>query len=143
VLAAGRLAVGWVGDSRAYWLPDGAGAEQLTVDDSWAAEAIALGVPREEAENGPNAHAITRWLGADAPDPRPHVASRVVAGPGWLMLCSDGLWNYRSEAADLGRLVADTGAADPSPRALAEALVRWAVEQGGADNISVALARLQ
>jgi serine/threonine protein phosphatase PrpC len=145
LLASGRLAVGWVGDSRAYWLPDGADAEQLTVDDSWAAEAIALGVPRQEAESGRNAHAITRWLGADAPDPRPHVARRALAAPGWLLLCSDGLWNYCSEPADLGQLVARTAAGGPgtSPRALAEALVTWAVEQGGADNISVALARVE
>jgi serine/threonine protein phosphatase PrpC len=136
--------VGWVGDSRAYWVPDGGGAEQLSVDDSWATEAMALGVPRDEAESGPGAHAITRWLGADAPDPRPRTARRSLAGAGWLLLCSDGLWNYCSDAAELAGLVAATTArgAD-TPRALADALVGWAVEQGGADNISVALARVE
>jgi serine/threonine protein phosphatase PrpC len=142
--------VGWVGDSRAYWLPDGGPAEQLSVDDSWAAEAMALGVPREEAESGPNAHAITRWLGADAPEPRPRTLARRLEGPGWLLLCSDGLWNYCSEAGALGELVAETGQQAgqqtgkqaPTPRGLAEALVQWAVEAGGADNISVALARV-
>jgi serine/threonine protein phosphatase PrpC len=147
LLAAGRLAVGWVGDSRAYWLPDGEpgaeGGEQLTADDSWAAEAMALGVPRAEAESGPNAHAITRWLGADAPDPRPRTVTRALDAPGWLLLCSDGLWNYCSDASDLARLVAGTAARDPAPGALAASLVAWAVEQGGADNISVALARVQ
>ena len=164
LLAEGRLTVGWVGDSRAYWLPDaapdGSGegsagpvqqAVQLTADDSWAAEAMALGVPRAEAESGPNAHAITRWLGADAPDPRPRTVTRVLDAPGWLLLCSDGLWNYCSGAADLARLVDRTlsGSTDPdhdpdhAPAALAAALVTWAVEQGGADNISVALARVQ
>jgi serine/threonine protein phosphatase PrpC len=135
--------VGWVGDSRAYWLPDGAPAEQLSVDDSWAAEAIALGVPREEAESGPKSHAITRWLGADAPDPYPRTLARRLDGAGWLLLCSDGLWNYCSEAGALGQLVADTREHATAPRALAEALVQWAVEAGGADNISVALARVE
>jgi serine/threonine protein phosphatase PrpC len=135
--------VGWVGDSRAYWLPDGAPAEQLSVDDSWAAEAIALGVPREEAESGPKSHAITRWLGADAPDPYPRTLARRLDGPGWLLLCSDGLWNYCSEAGALGQLVADTREHAGAPRELAESLVQWAVEAGGADNISVALARVE
>jgi serine/threonine protein phosphatase PrpC len=135
--------VGWVGDSRAYWVPDGGPAEQLSVDDSWAAEAIALGVPREEAESGPKAHAITRWLGADAPEPRPRTLARRLEGAGWLLLCSDGLWNYCSEAGALGKLVAETWQHAPEPRELAEALVQWAVEAGGADNISVALARVE
>jgi len=135
--------VGWVGDSRAYWVPDGATAEQLSVDDSWAAEAIALGVPREEAESGPKAHAITRWLGADAPDPDPRTLSRRLDGPGWLLLCSDGLWNYCSEPEALGELVADTREHAQAPRELAEALVQWAIDAGGADNISVALARVE
>ena len=143
-LLEGRDAlVGWVGDSRAYWFPDEGDPEQLSVDDSWAAEAIALGVPREEAESGPNAHAITRWLGADAPDPVPRTARRRLEGAGWLLLCSDGLWNYCSEAHDLAALVARTAEGAATPRDLAGALVRWAVEQGGADNISVALARVE
>jgi serine/threonine protein phosphatase PrpC len=138
------LSVGWVGDSRAYWLPDDAAPEQLTVDDSWAAEAMALGVSRDEAENGPNAHAITRWLGADAPDPRPHTRSAALAGPGWLLLCSDGLWNYRSEASELSALMAELSAGSAAaPRDLAAGLVAWAIAQGGADNVSAALARVQ
>ncbi len=144
-IVEGREAVvGWVGDSRAYWLPDGAPAEQLSVDDSWAAEAVALGVPREEAENGPNAHAITRWLGADAPDPRPRTSHRSLDAAGWLLLCSDGLWNYCSEASALAALVeATVHRTGGAPRELAEALVAWAVEQGGSDNITVALARVE
>ncbi|MGZ4599097.1 PP2C family serine/threonine-protein phosphatase [Oryzihumus sp.] len=105
VLDAELLVVGWVGDSRAYWLPDAGPATALTVDDSWAAEQIARGVPRREAEEGPQAHAITRWLGVDAPDPTPSHASRELEGPGWVLVCSDGLWNYCSEAEDLAALV--------------------------------------
>jgi serine/threonine protein phosphatase PrpC len=147
VLAARRLVVGWVGDSRAYWVPDAGGARQLSTDDSWAAETMALGLSREEAETGPNAHAITRWLGADAPDPTPRTTDMVLDGAGWVVLCSDGLWNYCSEASELAELVASTSAVlgeGPVPvGALATALVQWAVEQGGADNISVALARVE
>jgi serine/threonine protein phosphatase PrpC len=143
VLENGLLVAGTVGDSRAYWFPDDAEAVALTVDDSWAAELIATGIPREEAETGPQAHAITRWLGVDAPDHTPRTTSLEVTGPGWLLVCSDGLWNYCSEAAPLADLVRQTAAAqDGEPLATASALVDWANAQGGMDNITVALARI-
>jgi serine/threonine protein phosphatase PrpC len=143
VLDGSTLVVGWVGDSRAYWFPDEGIPLQLSTDDSWAAEAIALGFSREEAERAPQAHSITRWLGLDAHDAVPRTVARRLEVPGWLLLCSDGLWNYSSEAADLHDLVAATVAATGSePLALAEALVAWANAQGGHDNITVALARV-
>jgi serine/threonine protein phosphatase PrpC len=143
VLDGADLTVGWVGDSRAYWLPDSAAPRLLTVDDSFAAEQIAEGMPRAEAESGPQAHAITRWLGIDAPDHTPRTVSLDLDGPGWLLVCSDGLWNYRSEAQGLADLVADRAAsAGSEPLALAGALVDWANAQGGQDNITVALARV-
>ncbi len=64
-------------------------------------------------------------------------------GPGWVLVCSDGLWNYCSEAGDLAALLAATSrtsGAEPLP--LAGALVDWANAQGGQDNITVALARI-
>jgi serine/threonine protein phosphatase PrpC len=160
-----RVNAGWVGDSRAYWLPDddAATALQLTIDDSWAAEAIAHGVPREDAERMPQAHAITRWLGPDSPDPMPKRSTVDVVEPGWVLVCSDGLWNYTSPADRLAALVRrlSSPSADPAtgapagdsaatagtsssitPLVLADRLVAWATEQGGHDNITVALARV-
>lgn len=143
VLEDGLLVAGVVGDSRAYWFPDDAEAIGLTVDDSWAAELIATGVPRHEAESGPQGHAITRWLGKDAPDHTPRTTTLKVTGHGWLLVCSDGLWNYCSEAAPLADLVRQTAAAHGGePLATASALVDWANAQGGQDNITVALARI-
>ena len=144
VLEGDLVVFGSVGDSRVYWLPDaGAGDPlQLSVDDSMAQVRIEMGVDRVEAENGPQAHAITKWLGRDSTDVVPRTGSIALNVPGWLMVCSDGLWNYCSDAGDLQALVAATSArtgADPLP--LAEALVAWANAQGGRDNISVALAR--
>jgi serine/threonine protein phosphatase PrpC len=145
VLRDGRLSVGWVGDSRAYWVPDDGDTVQLSEDDSWVTEAVAEGMPRELAERNANAHAITRWLGIDSPNAAPRTMSMDVSGPGWVLLCSDGLWNYCSAASELQALVARTvlslaEASDPAP--LAEALVAWAIVKGGQDNITVALARL-
>jgi serine/threonine protein phosphatase PrpC len=143
VLDGAELTVGWVGDSRSYWLPDAAAPRLLTVDDSFAAEQIANCVPRAEAESGPQAHAITRWLGIDAPDHTPRTVSLDLDGPGWLLVCSDGLWNYCSEAQDIAALVADRArSAGSEPLVLAGALVDWANAQGGQDNITVALARV-
>jgi serine/threonine protein phosphatase PrpC len=138
-----ELAVGWVGDSRAYWLPDAGTPRLLTTDDSFAAEQIADGVPRATAENGPQAHAITRWLGIDAPDHTPRTVSLDLGVPGWVLVCSDGLWNYCSEARDVAALLSTTSrTSGADPLDLAAALVDWANAQGGQDNITVALARV-
>ncbi|MDF2847001.1 MAG: serine/threonine-protein phosphatase [Oerskovia sp.] len=138
------VVAGWVGDSRAYWIPDAGTARQLSVDDSWAHELMAMGTPRHVAENAPQAHAITRWLGPDSTDPAARCAPTVPDSSGWLLVCSDGLWNYCSAADDLADLVRSTEATTGrEPRALATELVRWANAQGGRDNITATLARFE
>ncbi|MCA0335273.1 MAG: protein phosphatase 2C domain-containing protein [Actinobacteria bacterium] len=136
-----------IGDSRAYWLPDAGEGVQLTTDDSMAQLLMAGGMTRAQAEASPQAHAITKWLGKDSPDIVPVCGSLDATGPGWLLVCSDGLWNYASEPAALaGQLrAAAAGAAEESkadPGTLALALVEFAKACGGHDNISVALARV-
>ena len=137
------LVTGWVGDSRCYWLPDDGAALQVSTDDSWASAQIAQGTPRDVAEGDTRAHAITRWLGVDSPGGAPSTASVALESLGWVLVCSDGLWNYCSPADDLRSLVsaqvADVGT---DPLAVASALCAWANEQGGHDNVTVALARL-
>jgi len=149
IIDDGLAVVGNVGDSRAYWLPDdpAAPARQLTRDDSFAAEQISAGMAREEAETSPGAHAITRWLGVDAPeDLTPHTADLDLVDDGWLMVCSDGLWNYCSDATDLRALVHATmarlGTGARHPGSLAQGLTDFALERGGMDNITVTLARV-
>jgi len=144
VVEGDLVVYGNVGDSRVYWLPDpGVGDPlQLSTDDSVAQARMEMGVARADAENGPQAHAITKWLGRDSQDVRPRTGSVALSVPGWLLVCSDGLWNYCSSAADLQSLVAElSAAAGPDPLPLSVALVDWANAQGGRDNISVALAR--
>ncbi len=123
-----------IGDSRAYWLPDVGVGKQLSVDDSAAQLQIEAGVPSKQAETGPQAHAITRWLGKDAPDLAPRVGQLTIDGPGWVLVCSDGLWNYASEPADLAAQIQQAATSDPA--ALALALVDFANASGGADNIT-------
>jgi serine/threonine protein phosphatase PrpC len=139
VVAGDAVTVCWLGDSRIYWLAaDGSGSRLLTRDDSLAEELVASGLATaEEAMASPQAHVITRWLGADLPEPQPHVARFEPPGPGVVLVCSDGLWNYRPDPAELAALALPTALEDPL--AAAVALVKFAVEAGGADNITAVL----
>jgi serine/threonine protein phosphatase PrpC len=139
VVDAGAVTVCWLGDSRVYWLSEEAGVSAcLTKDDSLAEEIVEAGLASaEEAMASPHAHVITRWLGADITDPEPHVARFEPPGPGVVLLCSDGLWNYRPDAADLAAMALPGGLTDP--RATAAALVKFAVDAGGVDNVTVVL----
>lgn len=114
------------------------------LDHSLGTELIQSGMSRSGTETDPTFHTITRWLGADSVDATPDIASHQLTEPGWLLLCSDGLWNYASPAVAVQSLVHDQVAAGLSaPVAIAAALVRWANEQGGHDNITAALARVE
>lgn len=126
-----------VGDSRAYWLPDGGATVALTTDDSVAAMLAAAGM----VAGGAYAHVVTRWLGASSPPADAAVTAVPVTGSGWLLACSDGLWNHLADDEDLNGVVAGLGAGDAL--ALAELLVSWANARGGHDNVTVALARVE
>jgi len=133
------VTVCWLGDSRAYWLAeDPADCARLTQDDSLAEEIVAAGLASvDEAMASPQAHVITRWLGADLPDPEPHVAQFVPEGPGVVLVCSDGLWNYRPEPEGLAALALPTALTEPL--AAAAEMVKFALDRGGLDNITVVL----
>jgi serine/threonine protein phosphatase PrpC len=139
-LADQAVTLSWLGDSRAYWLRAGPhpAAEQLTTDDSVAAELVAAGLASETSVlELPQAHVLTRWLGADISD-APHIVRFEPPGPGVLLLCSDGLWNYQPDGAELARLALPAALTDPL--GAASALVRFAVAAGGMDNVTAVLA---
>ncbi|MDH2393971.1 serine/threonine-protein phosphatase, partial [Streptomyces sp. HNM0663] len=140
VAADGLLVVGWVGDSRVYWVPDDRSrpAARLTEDDSWAAQMVAAGLMSEaEAYADARAHAITGWLGADAGQLDPHTASFKPDRSGVVVVCTDGLWNYAEAPEDMARAVP----ADAADRPLhsAQMLVGHALDGGGHDNVTVAV----
>ena len=136
--------VAWCGDSRAYWLPDAGPGRQLGVDHSVGAALIAQGTPVEVAERDPGFHTITRWLGADSIDPTPEFVAQELDEPGWVLVCSDGMWNYASSPSALAELLAEAQRAGAtSPVTIAESLAAWANDRGGHDNVSVALARCE
>ncbi len=140
VVAEDVLTVGWVGDSRAYWVPEDRStpAARLTEDDSWAAQMVAAGLMSEaEAFADPRAHAITGWLGADADDVEPHTASFRPECPGVVVVCTDGLWNYAESAKDMADAVPGDARSRPLPAA--RQLVGHALRGGGHDNVTVAV----
>ncbi|MFF3620325.1 protein phosphatase 2C domain-containing protein [Streptomyces sp. NPDC002467] len=140
VVGNGLLTIGWVGDSRAYWVPDDRAAvpRRLTEDDSWAAQMVAAGLMGEaEAYADVRAHAITGWLGADAYDLEPHTATFKPDHPGVVVVCTDGLWNYAESAREMAQVLP----ADAATRPLhsAQVLVGHALDGGGHDNVTVAV----
>ena len=138
----GALAITAIGDSRAYWVDD-ARARQLTVDESWAQEQIERGeLTPEQAFSDRRSHAITNWIGADAPGRTPRVTRSEPQAPGRLVLCTDGLWNYLADVAELHELVGAMPA-DASAAAVAESLTETALARGGRDNITVAVIEIQ
>jgi serine/threonine protein phosphatase PrpC len=133
VVTTAAITVGWVGDSRAYWVPDAGtpgGPSCLTVDDTLAGQLGAAGVAM--AADAPNAGALIRWLGADATDTEPHTSTLVPPGPGRVIVCSDGLYRYVPQPDQL----ADATPAG-TPIDVASALVRLALQAGGQDNVTV------
>ncbi|WP_414629051.1 PP2C family protein-serine/threonine phosphatase [Streptomyces xanthochromogenes] len=140
ISAGGLLVVGWIGDSRAYWVPDDrtSAPARLTEDDSWAAQMVTAGLMSEaDAYADERAHAITGWLGADAYELDPHTASFKPDRSGVVVVCTDGLWNYAEAAEEMARVVP----ADAAERPLqsARVLVGHALDGGGHDNVTVAV----
>lgn len=143
-----RIVVGNIGDTRTYWFPDDGDPVRLSIDDSMAQAQMDLGLSREEAERGMGAHAITKWIGASATDVAPRVMAYQPQQSGWLLVCSDGLWNHVPDAGDLARLIADLVSkahtddhGHASPAGVANGLIAHANNCGGHDNITVALWR--
>ena len=134
----GTVTVGWVGDSRAYWLsggPTSSTSTLLTRDDSWSEAMVQMGaLTREEAMRSANAHALIAWMGADSGEIDAHISTVTPTGPGAVVLCSDGLWNYYPEAEALADAVPGT---DTAPLDAARTYVGLALRAGGKDNITV------
>jgi serine/threonine protein phosphatase PrpC len=139
------VTVGWIGDSRAYWLaaPTAEGGPAtpsacLTSDDSWAARMVSIGLlTADEAYADRRSNALMAWLGADADKIEPHILTFEPAGPGVIIVCSDGLWNYAPDTDALADKALPS--ALDAPLNAARILVQHALEGGGHDNVTVAV----
>ncbi len=132
-----EVAIGHVGDSRAYLLRDGK-LERLTQDHSLVEELRRKGqLTDQQAEEHPQRSIITRALGPDEevePDLR-----TVPARPGDVYLvCSDGLTTMIGEEQITKILLSST-----SLDAAVRALVAEANRAGGRDNITAVAFKLE
>ena len=135
-LEAEEVAIGHVGDSRAYRLR-GSKFERLTRDHSLVEEMRRKGQLTEaQAEDHPQRSIITRALG---PEPEVEVDLQTIpaqAGDVFL-ICSDGLTTMLGDE-QIGQLLARA----TSMQAAVRALVDEANRAGGRDNITVLAFRL-
>jgi protein phosphatase len=125
------LSYAHVGDSRLYLVRDQT-IQPLTMDHSWVAEQIRLGLlTEEEAERSPHRNIVTRALGAAAAVDVTVGEIPLFAGD-LVLLCSDGLTKELPPARILETLLQVEDA-----QTLARRLIILANEAGGKDNTTV------
>lgn len=132
-----QVTIGHVGDTRLYYIyPDGR-METMTKDHSLVKRLLDLGqITEEEAKNHPNKNVLYRALGQAEPF-RPDIQTTPIPKPGFILICSDGLWGSVDDE-DMFRMI--TGEANPA--IAAQNLVDAANLAGGPDNISTILIKL-
>lgn len=132
VECADHVVIGNLGDSRVYMLREGKLA-QLSVDHSWAAESPDTVM---EGELKRAKKFVTRALGIQARIEPEFLVEKVRRGDLFL-LCSDGMTEEATDK-DLEGLLKEVG---EDLWKGTEALITEANGRGGADNVSVVLAR--
>lgn len=131
------LSIAYVGDSRLYRFREGQ-LTQITRDHSLLEELIARGhYTREEAMNLVRKNIVTRALGVEDVITVDLIEDTLEVGD-ILLLCSDGLNDMVSDAV----IASTIGKHTANVERAAKELVRLALENGGKDNVSVALARV-
>lgn len=134
MLEGERLLIAQVGDSRSYLLHKGH-LQQITRDHSLMADLIEAGqITPEEARVHPNRSVITRAIGSDI-HMRPDIYELNVDAGDRILLCSDGLSSMISNNAIESIMRRQSDA-----QHCADELVTAALENGGADNVTVVVA---
>lgn len=132
-----QVTIAHVGDSRAYHIhPDGR-TEVITRDHSLVKRLEELGhISSDEAANYPHRNVLYRALG-QGEVLEPDIFTVEFPQPGYLMLCSDGLWGVVADQ-DLYNIVKEA----PNLHRACQNLVHAANTAGGPDNISVILVQM-
>ena len=125
-----------VGDSRAYLFREGT-LRQLTDDHSLVAEQMRAGlITPEQARMSPYRHVITRSVGIH-PEIHADFGMFELEKNDILLLCTDGLTEMAKDD-DIARILSSE-----TPAAAAESLIRRANDNGGVDNITVVVVRIE
>jgi len=132
-----QMTIGHVGDSRAYTIRSAGRIDALTRDHSLVKRLEELGqISSEEAAAHPQRNVLYRALG-QGEVLEPDIFTSPFPQPGYLFLCSDGLWGVVPDD-DICRIVTE----GPSLQAACQNLVAAANEAGGPDNISAVIVQL-
>jgi protein phosphatase len=136
-----EVAIVHAGDSRAYLVRDAA-IQQLTKDHTYVQDLVDQGkISQEEAMSHPQAHVLTRCVGADLNLP-------IDLGKFWIwdveenspvdymVLCSDGLYSLITDG-EIASIISEN-----TPQRACVQLVELARARGGYDNITVAIVPL-
>ncbi|HKY79421.1 MAG TPA: PP2C family serine/threonine-protein phosphatase, partial [Anaerolineales bacterium] len=129
-----QMAIAHLGDSRAYAVYRDGRIKALTKDHSLVKRLQEMGqLTEEEAAVHPQKSVLYRALGQGSMV-QADIFTSALPTPGFLMICSDGLWGVVPED-DIQRIVNSTS----SPYLACQHLVEAANAAGGPDNISVVL----
>jgi serine/threonine protein phosphatase PrpC len=135
--APDRLTVAHLGDSRLYQLRD-LQLRRITRDHSLLQEQIDSGlISEQEAQSSPNKNFVTRALGID-PEVHPEVAQYPIEEGDLYLFCTDGLTDMVSEP-DIALAMSALG---NNLRVCAQHLIANANDNGGRDNVSIVLVRV-
>ena len=132
-----RLTIAHVGDSRAYLIDMDRNIEVLTRDHSFVNRLIELGqITQQEAAVHPQRNVLYRALGQGEPFV-PDIITAPLPHPGFLLICSDGLWGVVEQ-----EVILDNIFSAPTPELACRNLAQLANAAGGPDNISVILVQM-
>jgi protein phosphatase len=135
ILLQDRAYIVQVGDSRVYRLRENL-LEQLTEDHTYIDEMLKMGMMTPaEAEASPYKHVITRAITTDG-EVTPDLFEHELQAGDVFLLCSDGLINHVEDPT-----IADVLAND-GPAEAAWKLVGLALQNGGSDNCTVMIVRV-
>ena len=134
-LQENRFEVGWVGDSRAYLISKGS-LYQITRDHSFVQQMIDAGeLSHLEARSHPYRNVITQALGAsDIQEVSVGYVDGIFYRDHQILLCSDGLTSEVGEIEIREALIGDL-----TEQQKVDVLIQSALDNGGADNVTVVL----
>jgi serine/threonine protein phosphatase PrpC len=131
-----RLSLAHVGDSRVYLLRGGT-MDQLTADHSLVAEKVRVGIlTPQEADASEMQSVLTRAVGTNS-KVEIDTDEQVLLVGDFVLLCSDGLTRMVTDPEIASTLLTSASAQESADR-----LVDLANDNGGADNISVIVLRV-
>ncbi len=137
VVLGQQMTIGHVGDSRAYSIRMDKRVEVLTRDHSLVRRLEELGqISSNEAAAHPQRNVLYRALG-QGEVLEPDIFTTPFPQPGYLLLCSDGLWSVIPDDA-ICTLVTTA----PNLHSACQSLIAAANNSGGPDNISAVLVQL-